>query len=263
MDAGANCPLLNPKLPPISENEHNIHSCFCYMCICGKHACPGDYHLASVCPSNHFKTNYKIYFKKPVLSKVALCRREDHYIKPKGSSENKSISQSSYIPHFIEPEVKGIVEVSKGTPFKFRGNSVYHSEYPNWGVRETELPIMQRNKIKVNDLKGHNQSQYQEAYHSSFNNDKAKFKELANSFKLRNWKSNGLLSPSTDFIGCSSNAKDYAVLPVISHQKPEKRSETRLDSYEPWKGQFISTYHDSYQGEVPVHFIRKRELRIT
>ena len=256
------CPLLNPKLPPVTDSEHNIHSCFCYMCTCGNHQCPGNYRVKGLNPSNHFKTNYKLYFKKPGISKTSIIKRPDQYNKPSQSAENKTISQSSYIPHFIEAVIKEIREPAQISPFKFSGNSVYSSEYPNWGMMETEKPILQRNKFKPSDLSTNNKSQYQEAYLNSVNNDKAQSRDLAKSFKLRNWKSKGLISPSSDFIGEVRHVKDYPLLPTITKPKIEKRSQSNMRDYDNWKGQFISTYNDSYHGSIPDRFIRQKELRI-
>ena len=262
LDLERECPLLNPRLPPVTDSEHNIHSCFCYMCTCGDHQCPGNYRLKHLNPSNHFRTNYKLYFKKPGISKTSIIKRPDQYNKTTMSSENKTISQSSYIPHFIEAKSKDVREPMQVSPFKFSGNSIYSSEYPNWGMLETEKLILQRNKFKPCDIRASTKSQYQEAYLSSVNKDTLQSKELAKSFKLRNWKSDGLLSPSSDFIGEVRHVKDYPLLPTIAKPKIEKRSESSTKNNDNWKGQFVSTYTDSYHGSMPDRFIRQKKLRI-
>ena len=131
LDLTIECPLLNPKLPPVTDMEHNLQNCFCYMCTCSKHICPGDYRLKAINPSNHFKTNYKIYYKKPVLVKNSAFKHEDHYSKQEYQTENKTTSQLTYIPHNIEAKEKNISNSRYNSPFRFRGKSTYKSEYKN------------------------------------------------------------------------------------------------------------------------------------
>lgn len=254
------CPLLNLGLPPVTEMEHSIKSCFCYMCKCGKHKCPGEYRLQTKSHSNHFKTNYKLYFRKHVRLDFKINKPEDHNSKVSFPSEGKSTSQLAYIPHSIDQVEKILPENRVVTPYKFRGSSVYHSEYPNWGVRETEQPILQGHKYKPNDLKSSMKSQYQEAFHNTSSKDKLEFKELAKNFKNRNWNSNGILSPSNEFIGECKILKDYPALPVISKPRCEKNMEDSIGSKEKWNGQFVSTYNGSYQRSTPLKYFRKREL---
>lgn len=35
------CKLL--QCPPVGEMNHGIGLCYCQMCTCGEHKCPGDY----------------------------------------------------------------------------------------------------------------------------------------------------------------------------------------------------------------------------
>ena len=125
------CPLLNPNLPPVTDMDHNIRNCFCYMCACGKHDCPANYRLKQMCHSNHFKTNYKLYYKKPILIKSKMYKPSDHYVKPNFPIEKATICQSTYIPHIIETKEKEIINNEYIPAFRFRGKSVYASEYKN------------------------------------------------------------------------------------------------------------------------------------
>lgn len=36
------CPLNSPDFPPVSEKDHLVGRCYCYLCSCAAHLCPGD-----------------------------------------------------------------------------------------------------------------------------------------------------------------------------------------------------------------------------
>ena len=125
------CPLLNLNLPPVTDMDHNIQNCFCYMCKCGKHKCPGDYHSKNLNHSSHFLTNYKLHYKKKVVVPVKFSKQEFSYKQPSFSTDLKSINQSTYVPHELQSIKKTVPETHQNSNFKFRGKSTYSLEYPN------------------------------------------------------------------------------------------------------------------------------------
>ena len=55
----------NPDLPPIGEVEHLVERCYCFLCNCGKHICPGASRRKTEIVKSMYATNYKIeYYRK-------------------------------------------------------------------------------------------------------------------------------------------------------------------------------------------------------
>ena len=58
------CKLLD--LPPVGETHHKTGNCYCHLCTCGTHKCPGDYNQSDHYLKSALSSIYKKDFtKKP------------------------------------------------------------------------------------------------------------------------------------------------------------------------------------------------------
>ena len=58
-----NCPVSDPSLRIISENDHRVGMCICKFCECGQHICPNPL-IKELYPSSTFTSKYKADYKK-------------------------------------------------------------------------------------------------------------------------------------------------------------------------------------------------------
>ena len=56
------CQILS--LPPVSEVNHSIGACYCHLCTCGEHLCPGDKLKTSKYLPSSLKSIYKQDYQK-------------------------------------------------------------------------------------------------------------------------------------------------------------------------------------------------------
>ena len=70
------CPLGDPEIGIITENDHRVGLCLCKYCICGKHLCP------SLPPRSYlpYRSNYQVNyspkkFDKPLRMPRTLYKR--------------------------------------------------------------------------------------------------------------------------------------------------------------------------------------------
>ena len=52
------------EMPPIGEMNHNLGNCYCHLCTCGKHICPGDNLKTQKYTASALTSNYQKEFTK-------------------------------------------------------------------------------------------------------------------------------------------------------------------------------------------------------
>ena len=58
------CILNKDDIPPICDNEHLLGECYCHLCTCGKHICPGDNLKTQKYIQSALRSNYQNDFTK-------------------------------------------------------------------------------------------------------------------------------------------------------------------------------------------------------
>ena len=59
------CKLL--EAPPVGEMNHSLGLCYCHLCSCGEHICPGDAHKNQRYLKSALISNYKKEFNKKAM----------------------------------------------------------------------------------------------------------------------------------------------------------------------------------------------------
>lgn len=125
------CAVNDPKLPPINEMEHRVSQCYCYLCNCGKHKCPGDYNPNRNSSIAQFSTNYKIEYYKKQRYQTSIAINNPLYTPNKNPIESVTIKSQDYKPHKIEPFKKIEKKTYEKSNIKFSGKSCYDADYLN------------------------------------------------------------------------------------------------------------------------------------
>lgn len=127
------CPVTNPDLPPVSEMEHMVDRCFCYLCTCGKHICPRALKQRAISASM-YATNYRVdYARKSGEASKQLSPWS--FIANRLPMDLQTIHQRDFQPYTIEQvTVPAYEETQPSVPFISR--SSYQEMFPNWGPRD-------------------------------------------------------------------------------------------------------------------------------
>ncbi|CAG9329989.1 unnamed protein product [Blepharisma stoltei] len=132
-----NCPLSDPSIGIVSENDHKVGLCLCKYCECGQHACPGnkqDLYLRST-----FKTKYSHDYQH--LGFDSPIKHEPKRFRPnKLKMDFQTTNQHDFKPFTVTPKQ---TEESPVSPVKanFSCRTAYASEFPNWG---TQVPVYEK-----------------------------------------------------------------------------------------------------------------------
>ncbi|CAG9320839.1 unnamed protein product [Blepharisma stoltei] len=254
------CALDDPKLPPVNEMEHTVGQCYCYLCTCGKHKCPGEYKPNTKFAMAQFSTNYKIeYYKKKRFPIVNLVSNPS-YSPNKFPFENITIKRQDYKPHQIEPQKKLEKEGSKDQKLKFAGRSTYDADYLNWGPAFIEKSYQQSLPYRPKEVKMNIKSSYIEEFSKKLPLENKEANAFSKSLALNNWKSSDVFPPNSIFIGESSTKKDFGSYKIDKRPTKEKGKMDEVVPKQSWMGQYSTTYNDSFTGESDVHIPKKKEL---
>ena len=138
-DAKAQCPLERLSLQPVGMSAHYLDRCYCYLCKCGQHVCPGDLKKTRTLPKgwkSHYQETYqsnKDY--KPVIEMKPVIQ----YSLPRPTKMDLKTTKQI---HFQDPKSPPIVlPRRKYTPnnIKLVSSSSYQRDFPNWKPGETVL----------------------------------------------------------------------------------------------------------------------------
>mmetsp|Transcript_27892 Transcript_27892/g.27573 ORF Transcript_27892/g.27573 Transcript_27892/m.27573 type:complete len:111 (-) Transcript_27892:331-663(-) len=109
--------------------EHMVDQCFCYLCNCRKHICPGDYRRMYKSASSQFSTVYKIKFPKHQLPNLKKNLKEA-YMQNSLPIDLTTTNKNDFKPFPIEPRQRREQNLDH-LKLKFTGKSFYKTEYPN------------------------------------------------------------------------------------------------------------------------------------
>lgn len=132
------CPLDNPELPIVTENEHKLGHCYCHHCKCKLHVCPGERAKVRTASSGWF-SQYKQEFRKKVAKRdhpfVAI--RYSPIQKGEWKDTLKSVSQLAYNP-FSPTKQESCKPKQTSTPSKFTAKTSYEHDYINFKAEKVK-----------------------------------------------------------------------------------------------------------------------------
>lgn len=159
---GNDCPLNDPDLGVISENDHRVGLCLCPTCTCGQHKCPSQL-MKEPYPKSIFNSYYNQEFKArtPVQPiKINNCINF--------SSKIPMECTTSYENFFKPPEVSHKVStigvVSPAPKPVFSGVSSYKVDFPSWGSGGAYYVKQSHIRHSDPDMKMNARSSYAESF---------------------------------------------------------------------------------------------------
>lgn len=241
------CELNKDIYPPICDNEHLTGDCYCHLCTCGNHKCPGDYKKQVYSTRSHFSSLYKQNYRKHSSTPVKQSPIPE-FRPAKYAFEGMTTAKKDYIKQeFLHSESCNLDKFNY-KPLKFVAKTSYSSNFGCWKESFLEKQYVMEHPCGKVDSKFLSDSCYRKDFHiyspqiAQENNEKAKH------LKERAQGSRGLISPSSAFMGKSSQKSDYK-----SFQCLKPVHEIGLDpifSLGDWKSNFKSTYEDSYANPI-------------
>jgi hypothetical protein len=253
------CELNSEYIPPICDNEHLTGECFCHLCTCGKHICPSEYKRKIISSRSHFNTNYRQTYKKHT-SKVLIQKPPPEFRPVHFPLESTTTKQKDYTQYEITKTENYSPLKNSLKSQKFIGKTIYSSNFNTWNESFLDKNCVVDHSYIRTETKFDGNSCYREDFrnHSLKNINENKniakqLKEQARGVKL-------LISPSLEFIGKSSQKADYK---QIDPEKPIKEKGT-LSSFSmgDWRGQFRSTYKDSYSNPLIIRAVKKKYIKL-
>ena len=160
------CPLEDPNIGIISENDHQVGLCLCKFCICNKHKCTrknSPSHLNS-----SFRTTYSADFQN---SKFDFNLKQAD-IKPfKDSRVIPIISthQESFKPFKTKPKAPKTVYWSP-SPGPSSNITSYNSHFPKWETPKVNYEKRFNAPPRLDEVRFRSSSSYQSSYQQHLNN---------------------------------------------------------------------------------------------
>lgn len=152
------CPLSDPSVGIVSENDHKVGLCLCRFCDCGEHTCPvldkNEIYLRSAFQSSYMKAYQNNSFDSPLKMQQKLFRPNTNKM------DFQTTNQTEYKPFRIVPKTPTEKPIDTNNAL-FRGSSQYANDFPDWGennishekrwyppLRSTEIPFSGRSTYK-------------------------------------------------------------------------------------------------------------------
>ena len=226
------CPLNDNKIDVIPECYHYSNHCLCFMCTCGQHSCPSQ--KKTIYTKGVFQSNYKRTYSKPSFTPPPQRGIKTLY----HPNTQKMDLETEYMKRFPGFTVESIPVTQSSTPqpsFKFKGNSQYHRDYPDWGPVDhinVKRPVQPLHDTK---LKFQAMSSYEIAYQS------IKSPSPIHKTKSMIAKTEGIKLPLQ-----SSSHRDYQ---KISNAHFPQHQQRKQEEYVPLcysPNQFKTTANESY-----------------
>jgi hypothetical protein len=156
------CPLSNPDIGVISENDHRNKMCLCPICTCGKHICPSS-SIQDPYPTSIYSSQYMQNFQNKVQSKVPVIKYRGNFI-PTSQIYFETTNEDCYKPHLI-PEDSTTHKYTPLSPPKsaFSAKTSYANTFLNWGPGNL-IPSMSPPKPVPESTKFSSKSSYKDNF---------------------------------------------------------------------------------------------------
>lgn len=241
------CPLDNLDHPPVSEIEHLVSECYCHLCTCLLHKCPGDYPKHHKSPT--WQSLYRKDFKKHSYQATHHKPKCNEYSPSQhpfaGTTTHREDFRAFDLPMISRPPKSSSVKFHSGFPKMSR----YQADFPNWGPhyteRVTKVPEVYRgSEIKMN---------CQTVYRADFT--RSSLSPANRGTMKKPGKSSGVISYAQTWLA------EKKVSQLGKTQPPPKRERGPSNEYLPpvsWKNHFASTYREDFKGQR-VHRLPKKK----
>lgn len=202
------CPLSDPSIGIVSENDHKVGLCLCRFCDCGEHTCPllskHEIYPKSAFRSSYMKDFQKSSFDSPLKPQQKLFRPNTHKM------DLTTSHQVDYRPISISPVKKEEVHYDNNKP-KFMAGSQYANDFPNWGGNTVTHEKRWYAPLRSTEIPFGGKSTYKETYITHDPESIEKFHTDISQLKAS--KSNISFAPKDKFDGQTTyahNMRDYS-----------------------------------------------------
>lgn len=211
------CVLNDPELPLVVELDHKVGKCFCHLCECGKHICPGNSKLKQKFTKGNFLTSYKVQYdtrenegslNSPIFNKRLQTQGSPR--RPDLKMDLITIKQQDFqLP--INTEQSKPVYYSQATTthdLKFTARTGNQVNYPNWGPNEIERMRHSSLPYRGQEIKFNSNTTYgSEFRRSSISRDEySSRRKTLGGFDLT---SRSPISPSKNFFSQTTSGLTY------------------------------------------------------
>jgi len=244
------CLLNEDDLPLKTEIDHLEGNCFCYLCSCGKHACPSTPKRTPYKLKGAFSTNYRSNYSGKNTTPPKPLPTGAQLPPTKGRMDFVTTKEQDYVAHKHSP-AKSRAEKRKPSPnFKFMFNSSYNENFVDWKPPKLVFTKEERSylpspvKFKANST-----------YNSEF------FKPaLAEREARPEVLQSSLVLGARDFtMHETTNRSDYKPMKAVTLPKSVRKTSNELFASESPKNHFNSTYRSSFLSFSPKRNIRTKK----
>ncbi|CAG9315196.1 unnamed protein product [Blepharisma stoltei] len=249
------CPLSNPNIGIISENDHKNHQCICELCSCGTHKCPAK--LNDPYPISMYRSQYKNEFIKGQCAKTSPIRSAEN------TYSHYPITYETTNEKDFKPICKNPPKVSsKGYPTPPPQSNIfaqtsYSSSYLNWGTNNPYY--VKQSRVQHNDerLRLSSSTSYKDSFKPANSNEllaaQQKNKEIKNLISMKTLKEREILIRESE---SKKEFKDFSKSSIID--KATKPDESLLKQ-KITDNHFMSTVKkDFYRTQTPIDFRKIR-----
>lgn len=131
MNASSNhkdCPLSDPEIGIISENDHRVGNCLCEHCTCGIHRCP-YYKPRSYLP---YVSNYRANYSPKPFDRP-LKQPEKSYIPSQQKMDLNTTNHTDFVAYSLPNKILK-KPVRQTRRLEMVSKSAYNSDFANWGA---------------------------------------------------------------------------------------------------------------------------------
>ena len=137
------CPLADPEIGVVSENDHKVGLCLCHFCKCGKHICPARPRKKSL----PYRSNYRCQFvAKAFDSPIKMPQKEYRPNDPK--MDLTTVNRNDFRGYSVKPSRKEM-SYNMAQTLGMPNRSAYCADFPDWGApavcheKEWHPPVVQ------------------------------------------------------------------------------------------------------------------------
>lgn len=245
------CPLANLNNPPVSEVEHLASQCYCHLCTCLLHKCPGDYpryHRSPAWQSLYCKDfkkhSYQATYSKPKHSEYSPSQHPFA-----GTTTHREDFRAFDLPVILRPPKSSSVKFHSGFPKRSR----YQADFPNWGPHYTERVTKVPEVYRGSEVKMNCQTVYREDFVRS------SLSPINRETMKKPCNSSGVIFYTQSWLA------EKKVVHLGQTQVP-KREKGPLNEYFPpvcWKNHFASTYREEFRGQGVHRLSKKKYAKVT
>ncbi|OMJ74130.1 hypothetical protein SteCoe_27017 [Stentor coeruleus] len=157
-----NCPVSDPSLGIISENDHRVGLCLCKFCECGQHACPNPL-AKDLYPNSTFTSKYKADFQKAAFP-LPLKPTPQSY-RPNGlKMDLKTTHQEDFKPFSVSPAKNRGYNWPAQSSVRSPARSAYAHDFVNWGPNSVQIEKRFHPPVRSQEIPFRGQSSYQNSF---------------------------------------------------------------------------------------------------